>query len=178
MKFAANLKRIRLSKKLSQEELAHACGFPGQSRVGNYEAGTREPSTDEISLIAKVLEVGVGELFGEPPASVSKSQETGLDPVMLGETAAAVSRYYDRAGQMFKLEAEPERFLQAYAARRALPAKPSSAEMFEFGLTVAAIFESHGGGGDGGGTARGKNLPTDGGAGRNVARRKGKEARS
>lgn len=174
MNFATNLRLLREAAGLTQEELAHACGFATQSRIGNYEAQgkhSRAPKLKEIPLIANALGVSIGELFGESSTKFSNSHETRLDPVMLAETATAISTLYGRAGRVFKLEEEPERFLQAYSARLMLPEEPSSAEMFEFGLAVAAIFAPHGGGD--GGDGSGKNLPIDRSTGGNVARRRG-----
>ncbi len=41
MDFAANLKRLRQERKLSQEQLALKCGWSGQSRIANYESTSR-----------------------------------------------------------------------------------------------------------------------------------------
>lgn len=42
---------------LSQGKLAKACGWASQSRIGNYELDSREPSLDDIALIAKALHI-------------------------------------------------------------------------------------------------------------------------
>lgn len=42
---------------LSQGELARACGWKSQSRVGNYEKDTREPSLDDIAVMARAVGV-------------------------------------------------------------------------------------------------------------------------
>jgi len=166
-------------------DLARACGIKSSSVSGWFGKGSKP--TKMISgdnLVAAAAYLGVspeyimtgrtrGKTVDASPA-ISESKETRLDPTMLAETAAAISRVYKRAGKVFKLEQDSERFLQAYAARLSLPEKPSSADMFEFGLSVAAIFAPHGGGD--GGLGRNENLPVDGGAGGNVARRKGKQA--
>jgi phage repressor protein C with HTH and peptisase S24 domain len=71
MSFASNLKALRQAKGLTQEQLAHACGWRGQSRVANYETigkNAREPSEADIRALAAALEVSVAELFGEYPS--------------------------------------------------------------------------------------------------------------
>ncbi|WP_395600243.1 XRE family transcriptional regulator [Pseudomonas sp. B19125] len=59
---AERIKRARKNAGKSQAQLAEACGW-SQSRVGNYEAGTREPSFADIELMAKALRVEKSELL-------------------------------------------------------------------------------------------------------------------
>lgn len=62
----ARIKRIREEKGLSQKALAELCGWASQSRIGNYEAGTRSVSVDDAEVIAKALGVATPELlFGD-----------------------------------------------------------------------------------------------------------------
>lgn len=68
---AQRIKRLRKAVGLSQAELAEACGWKSQSRVGNYEAGTREPTLADIAVIAAALEVDESDLLiGLAPGSV------------------------------------------------------------------------------------------------------------
>lgn len=59
---AANLRRVRVAKKLGQGEIAEAAGL---SRVGyrNIETGEVTPRIDSLMKIAKVLGVGLEELL-------------------------------------------------------------------------------------------------------------------
>ena len=59
---AERIKRARKNAGKSQAQLAEACGW-SQSRVGNYEAGTREPSFADIELMARALGVAKSELL-------------------------------------------------------------------------------------------------------------------
>jgi len=59
---AQRIKRLRGIAKLSQAKLAEACGW-SQSRIGNYEAGTREPSFADIETMTKALRVDKSELL-------------------------------------------------------------------------------------------------------------------
>lgn len=57
--------RIAYYRKLagmSQTALASACHWKSQSRIGNYESDTREPSLADLEKIAKVLGVAVQTL--------------------------------------------------------------------------------------------------------------------
>ena len=60
---------------MTQEQLALAAGFNGQSRIGNYERGGREPSLADASAIAKALGVTTAEIldidFPSQPARLS-----------------------------------------------------------------------------------------------------------
>ena len=48
---------------MSQGQLAAACGWASQSRIGNYEAGTREPKIDDVNKIAKALSIKPEQLL-------------------------------------------------------------------------------------------------------------------
>lgn len=62
------IKRLRKATGMSQAQLADACGWKSQSRVGNYEAGTREPTLADIASIASDLGVDQSELLLNAPA--------------------------------------------------------------------------------------------------------------
>lgn len=58
--------RYRKAAGLSQASLAIACGWKSQSRVGNYESGTREPTLADLEKIASAVGVSVAHLtYGE-----------------------------------------------------------------------------------------------------------------
>ena len=60
---------MRLGKSLSQRQLALRCGWPSQSRVANYENGSRQPGLEEIVLLAEALDVNPEWLaFGGVPS--------------------------------------------------------------------------------------------------------------
>lgn len=68
MGFADRLKFLRKRAQLTQEQLAHRCGWSGQSRVGNYEnpgESGREPALEEIPILARALGVSSGTLIDE-----------------------------------------------------------------------------------------------------------------
>lgn len=65
MEFKANLKRYRSAAKLSQEQLAEACGWNGQNRISNYERGRRIPKLEDVNLLARALGVSRPELLGD-----------------------------------------------------------------------------------------------------------------
>jgi transcriptional regulator with XRE-family HTH domain len=60
--FGIHLKELRLSKKLSQEELAYRCGVP-LSQIGRIERGERSPTLSTILLLAIGLGVEPKKLF-------------------------------------------------------------------------------------------------------------------
>lgn len=60
----SRIAHYRKQKGLSQQALANECGWESQSRIGNYERDTREPSFEDLRRIAKALEVSVNDLFG------------------------------------------------------------------------------------------------------------------
>lgn len=47
---------------MSQQELAFACGWESQSRIGNYERGTRQPNLQDLKKLSDALRVPFAEL--------------------------------------------------------------------------------------------------------------------
>lgn len=60
--YGAYIKERRLSKGLSQEEVASRLGI-SQQTYSRYELGTREPGLDFIKAVAEVLKFKPGEFF-------------------------------------------------------------------------------------------------------------------
>lgn len=61
------IKMLRERLRLSQADLAEKCGWGYQSRVGNYETGSRKVSVEDAVVLASALGVSPGELlFGTP----------------------------------------------------------------------------------------------------------------
>jgi transcriptional regulator with XRE-family HTH domain len=60
--FAANLRKIRTAKGLSQEKLADLCDLH-RTYVSSVERGERNISVDNMERLAKALEVDVRELL-------------------------------------------------------------------------------------------------------------------
>jgi len=49
------IKRARLAKKITQQELADACDKISKSDISAYENGRKNPSLHKLELIAKAL---------------------------------------------------------------------------------------------------------------------------
>ena len=61
-KFGENVRELRRSRGLSQEELAFRAGIH-RNYLGGIERGERNPALDNISAIAKALGVDLSELL-------------------------------------------------------------------------------------------------------------------
>lgn len=76
------LKNIRVSKGISQSQLAEFCGWSGASRVANYEKGTRSIGADDAIALTRVLNVSPSFLlFGDKEntgASLPEKQQALL----------------------------------------------------------------------------------------------------
>lgn len=72
-----NIKRLRMNAGIkSQAELANLCGWKSQSRVGNYEAGTRAVSAIDAEILAKVLGVSPAEILYGNSSETNSSVNT------------------------------------------------------------------------------------------------------
>ena len=60
--FSKNLKSIRLSKRMSQNDVATALSIP-ISTYANWEQGRTEPSTEDILNLIKFFEIEANDLF-------------------------------------------------------------------------------------------------------------------
>jgi len=70
--FASNMKRIRLDKKLTQENVAEGAGLH-PNYISSVERGERNLSIANIERISCALGVSMPELLSEPDHSPRKS---------------------------------------------------------------------------------------------------------
>lgn len=80
------IKRHRKAAGLSQAALATACGWKSQSRVGNYETDTREPSLADLRLIANAIGVDESEIILDykPSAPEGGAEAVESNATMIG----------------------------------------------------------------------------------------------
>lgn len=64
MEIGEKIRAARKRAKFTQAQLAEACGWESQSRISNYENGTREPSLNDILLISSILGENLLDLSG------------------------------------------------------------------------------------------------------------------
>lgn len=62
-KYGQNLRRLRMERGMSQEELAKALGYTNRSSINKIEIGRSSIPTEKIQLTAQVLGVSPLELF-------------------------------------------------------------------------------------------------------------------
>lgn len=70
----ARLRIFRKSKKITQEQLAEALDVSSQL-IQQYEAGRSQMTSLRLQAIAQVLGISVGELFDEPPSTLSRDEQ-------------------------------------------------------------------------------------------------------
>lgn len=63
---AANLRRLRIARRLSLSELARATGM-SKATLSSVESGRSNPTIDTLAGLADALRVSLGELLEEPP---------------------------------------------------------------------------------------------------------------
>lgn len=99
MDFSKNLRRLRLSKNMTQEQAASALGVSAQS-VSRWECGTTLPDVTLLPAIARLYCVTIDDLYKE--------------------TSTAYANYAQRLGSVFEATHQPEDFLQAELEYRKL----------------------------------------------------------
>ncbi|KPW26629.1 Prophage PssSM-03, putative phage repressor [Pseudomonas cannabina pv. alisalensis] len=87
------LQRLRNAAGKSQAALAKLCGWSSQSRVGNYESGTREPTLGDIELMAKALGVPYGVLLIGEDFEASRMPTNEQSNVEMAEQPTRMYRY-------------------------------------------------------------------------------------
>jgi len=96
--FGDNLRKIRNSRGMSQEELADLLGTSKQV-ISRYETAQRSPKVSTVAEYAEKLGVSISELTGDPFASVRAAlgPDTRSAQMLreLGEKLAPYSSEYD-----------------------------------------------------------------------------------
>ena len=86
-KLGTNIQKYRKAAGLKQIELGVKCGWDAsasQARIGHYETGRREPSLDDLRLIAKATSVTMTKLI----EGIDNSVASKIAGKMAGLTAA------------------------------------------------------------------------------------------
>ena len=100
------IKNARIGKKLSQEQLAEACGVSRQT-VARWERGDRVPSLSSLERIAQVLNIPLVELLSGTPegvvqestaCAVDEPQEDGSPEGVVQESAASAEAAQESTG--------------------------------------------------------------------------------
>ena len=79
--FAANLKRLRMAKGLSQASMAEQLGVSGPS-ISGWEKGRARPKEDRLSDLANLLGVPVSQLLVDPqPDMIHDLIDTSRDQI-------------------------------------------------------------------------------------------------
>lgn len=71
MELYNNIKKFRLQRGLTQDQLAKLTGYTDRSSIAKIERGLVDISQSKLELFATVLHVTAGELIGNAPASPS-----------------------------------------------------------------------------------------------------------
>jgi transcriptional regulator with XRE-family HTH domain len=104
---------------LSQEDLAHELGVTGKT-VGRWERGESQPRGRQWEPLAKLLQVEVGDLRGQPPAVPAED---------VTETLARIESKLDRLMAVIGLDDETADLNSAVDAfARALEARAEDDE--------------------------------------------------
>lgn len=90
MSFTANLKKLRRTKNMSQEDIAQKLHVSRQT-VSSWETGRSQPDIDMLTALARVLNADIHELiYGNKPGSYPRCQKRYViwSSILGGITAA------------------------------------------------------------------------------------------
>lgn len=88
--FQERIKELRLSKKLTQQEVADRIGITRPAYTA-YESGKRQPDFDTLETLAQLYEVTTDYLLGrnKVPKWASKSEVIELDKILQSNVGMA-----------------------------------------------------------------------------------------
>ncbi len=96
----ARLRDLRLEAGLSQLELARRLGI-SQGAVSNWESGTRQPSLDDLYVLASELDVEVFDLLPRRPGPPVRAALRGVaEKLEWTSLATAMEKFVDHAESM------------------------------------------------------------------------------
>lgn len=110
--FGQNLKRLRLERGMSQDELAKALGYTNRSSINKIEVGRSSVPTEKITLLAQILNVSPLELFrddSEPVITISDKPSFKVDfsvQKLLWRSMAAYEEAEEPVGDLYDPEEE------------------------------------------------------------------------
>lgn len=78
---AANLRRLRIARRLSLSELARATGM-SKATLSSVESGRSNPTVETLAALAAALHVSLGELLEEPPLDEVRIVRRGRNGVL------------------------------------------------------------------------------------------------
>lgn len=78
---AANLRRLRIARRVSLSELARATGM-SKATLSSVESGRSNPTIETLSALAAALRVSLGELLEEPPLDEVRIVRRGRQGVL------------------------------------------------------------------------------------------------
>ena len=78
---AANLRRLRIARRLSLSELARATAM-SKATLSSVESGRSNPTIETLAALAAALRVSLGELLEEPPMGDVRIVRRGRDEIL------------------------------------------------------------------------------------------------
>lgn len=84
-KLGENIKKFRVQKGLTQDELAQLLGYKGKTAVSNWENGTNSPNDSAIERMLDIFGVDANTLFGWTNAAQIKSDAEELANLILSD---------------------------------------------------------------------------------------------
>ncbi|WP_039957261.1 helix-turn-helix domain-containing protein [Selenomonas infelix] len=109
MAFSDTLKKLRLSKGLTQEELANGTGL-AKSSISMYESGRRKPSFEVLEAFADFFNVDMNTLW-ETPAAEKPSSPSKRDMNDLAKFLNKTEVLFD--GDIYRLDEEDQQKLRS-----------------------------------------------------------------
>ncbi|MBR0236204.1 MAG: helix-turn-helix transcriptional regulator [Clostridia bacterium] len=108
MNIGQNIKRIRESKKMTQDKLASMLGYSHKSSINKIEMGKADISATKLVELANALEVSPNEILrfdlGNSNSQLNSEPNDYIDAVakIYGEDAVSLIKQYDSLNEIGK----------------------------------------------------------------------------
>lgn len=102
-----NIRSIRISKGMTQEELAEKMGYKSKSTIAKIESGVNDIPQSKIKAFAEALSVSISDLMDFAPQTLQFNQLTAHEQAVLSAYRAANPSIQAKIDNLLKIETRP-----------------------------------------------------------------------
>jgi transcriptional regulator with XRE-family HTH domain len=142
VRFGGVLKKVRMSRKISQEVLAKSIGVSRQA-VASYESGRREPCLDVLMSIADYFDISMDYLLGRNRSSIERNVETVKRNIRFLMRDKTVSEFCRELGRKTGIMIAPDKMDMYLSGRLMVDGVSLKILAMYAGVDVQYFFKEH-----------------------------------